>query len=32
MDFSKLVEVLPKHPQNWDIDEMGLWLKYIGLS
>ena len=32
MDFKKLVEVLPKHPQNWNLEDMGLWLQYIGLS
>ena len=32
MDFKKLSEIIPKHPQNWTLDDVGLWLNYIGLA
>ncbi len=32
MDFKKLSELLPKHPNSWSIEDVGTWLEFIGLS
>jgi hypothetical protein len=32
MDFKKLSDLLPKHPNNWSLDDVGIWLDFIGLS
>jgi len=32
MDFDKLYLVLPKDPIKWSSQDVGTWLKYIGLS
>jgi hypothetical protein len=32
MDFEKLCEILPKHPKEWDQEEVSKWLKFIRLE
>lgn len=32
MDFDKLYEVLPKYSTTWTIDDIEIWLNFIGLS
>ncbi len=32
MDFKKLSELIPKHPNSWSLDDVGNWLDFIGLS
>jgi hypothetical protein len=32
MDFDRLMQVLPKDPIRWDIEDVQGWLDFIGLS
>jgi hypothetical protein len=32
MDFEKLSLVLPKDPIKWNIQDVGIWLNFIGLG
>ncbi len=32
MDFKKLSEMIPKHPNSWSLEDVGVWLDFIGLS
>lgn len=32
MDFEKLIEILPKQPEKWNLEDVEKWLNFIGLS
>jgi hypothetical protein len=32
MDFRKLCDIIPKHPNSWSVDDVSIWLNFIGLS
>ena len=32
MDFEKLYDFLPKTTEKWSIDDVALWLNFIGLG
>ncbi len=32
MDYDDLYKILPKDPKRWKLDDVALWLKFIGLS
>jgi hypothetical protein len=32
MDYDDLYKILPKDPKRWKLDDVAIWLKFIGLS
>ena len=32
MDFNKFYQVLPKLSKQWNIDDIKIWLEFIGLG
>ena len=32
MNFHELSKILPKIPVEWKIEDVGIWLEFIGLS
>ena len=32
MDFKKLSDLIPKHPNSWSVEDVSVWLNFIGLA
>ena len=32
MNFQELAKLLPKLPVEWNVEDVGIWLKFIGLD